>query len=359
MAIVLYLPAIALSAVTGLDVFVSILVMGVLATVYTVLGGMEAVVWTDVVQVFVLLGGAGLSLAIVLTQLDGGLGGLLSAGAEAGKLHVFNRTWDWTTTAVWVVLIGNWFNNLVPYTSDQAVVQRYLTTKDERAAARSIWTNACLIIPSTATLFMLGTALWAFYGAKPHLLRPDLPTDSIFPLFMAQQPPAGLAGLVIAGVFAASMSTLDSSLNSVSTALTTDFYGRFRREATDADKLRLAKRLTAGLGALATASSIWLATTGASSMWDTFQAAMGLFGGALAGLFALGILSRRANGVGALIGAVFSVVTLAWVQQMTDLHFFLYGMVGVLSCVGVGYVMSVALPQPGRDLAGLTIHDRG
>ena len=248
MAIVLFLPAIALSTVTGISVYSCILLMGALATLYTVLGGIKAVIWTDVLQVFVLYGGALLSLVILVSSMDGGLSGIVSTGLEYDKFHMFNWTWDWTTTAVWVVLVGNLFMNLVPYTSDQAVVQRYFTTKDQAAAARSIWTNAILIVPSTLTLFLLGTSLWAFYRDNPEMLNPTLPTDSIFPLFIAQHLPAGIAGLLIAAVFAASMSTLDSSLNSVSAALVTDFFVRFRPDSTERSRLVLARSLTAGLG---------------------------------------------------------------------------------------------------------------
>ena len=340
MAIVLFLPAIALSTVTGISVYACILVMGALSTLYTVMGGMKAVIWTDVVQVFVLYGGALLSLVILLTSLDGGLAGLVSEGLAYDKFHMFNWTWDWTTTAVWVVLVGNLFLNLVPYTSDQAVVQRYFTTKDEKTAARSIWTNAILIVPSTLTLFLLGTGLWAFYRSNPALLDPALPTDSIFPLFISQQLPAGVAGLLIAAVFAASMSTLDSSLNSVSAALVTDFFVRFRPSSSDRTRLALARVLTAGLGVLATATSIALATFDIASLWDTFQGMMGLLGGGLAGLFALGMFFRSANGAGAMTGAVSSILILYWVQQHSDLHFFLYGAVGVLSCVVVGLATS-------------------
>ena len=343
MAIVLFLPAIALSTVTGISVYTCILVMGVLSTLYTVMGGMRAVIWTDVVQVFVLYGGALLSLAILLVSTDGGLSGIVSAGMEYDKFHMFNWTWDWTTTAVWVVVVGNLFMNLVPYTSDQAVVQRYFTTRDEKTAARSIWTNAILIVPSTLTLFLLGTGLWAFYRENPALLDPSLPTDSIFPLFIAQQLPAGIAGLLIAAVFAASMSTLDSSLNSVSAALVTDFFVRFRPESSDGSRLALARWLTAILGILATATSIALATFDIGSLWDTFQGMMGLLGGGLAGLFALGIFFRSANGRGAMVGAVSSVLILYWVQQHSDLHFFLYGAVGVLSCVLIGLASSQVL----------------
>jgi len=357
MAIVLFLPAIALTTVTGIDVYVCIFAMGLLATLYTALGGVEAVIWTDVLQVFILLGGALLSLVLILTRLDGGLGGLLDAGMAADKFHVFNWEWDYTTTAVWVVLVGNFFNNLVPYTSDQAVVQRYLTTRDEASARKGILVNAAMLVPSTLILFMLGTALWAFYRMQPELLNPELPADAVFPLFISQQLPTGIAGLVVAGVFAASMSTLDSSLNSVSAAITTDFYGRFKKGADDASKLRLARGLTILFGVLATGVATALAASNVGSLWDAFQATMGLFGGALAGLFALGVFTRRANGAGALVGAVTSVLVLAWTQQNTPAHFFLYGMIGVLTCFIVGYLASLALPADKGDSSGLTLFD--
>ena len=130
MAIVLFLPAIALSAVTGIDVYACIVVMGILCTVYTVLGGIEAVIWTDFLQVIVLIGGALISLVIIAANVEGGFSGIVSVGMADSKFHAVNWTWDMTTTAIWVMVIGNIFVNLVPYTSDQAVVQRYFTTKD-------------------------------------------------------------------------------------------------------------------------------------------------------------------------------------------------------------------------------------
>ena len=148
------------------------------------------------------------------------------------------------------------------------------------------------------------------------------------------------------------MSTLDSSLNSVATALTTDWYARFRPNARDHSKLVLARWLTAILGVMATTISLVLASFDVGSLWDTFQASMGLFGGGLAGLFALGILTRRANGRGALVGAAASVFVLAWVQRNTEAHFFLYGMVGVTSCFSIGYLSSFFFPQDGSRSCG-------
>ena len=356
MGIVLFLPAIALSAVTGMSVTTCILIMGVLATMYTVMGGIEAVIWTDVVQVIVLLGGAILSLIWVLAETGGGVGAAFSAAHEAGKFHTFNWTWDITVAAVWVVVVGNVLSNLVPYTADQAVIQRYLTTKDEREAKKAIWTNAALSIPSAFIFFSVGTALWLFYRHHPTHLNPTLSTDAIFPLFIAVELPAGITGLVVAGLFAAAMSTLDSSMNSVATAIVTDFYRRFNPSAPDRRCLNLARWLTLLLGAAGVGTALWMASSGIKSLWDAFITILGLTGGALAGMFVLGIFTRRAHGVGTLIGAVGGAIVLYLVQSRTSVHFFLYAAVGIVSCVVIGYVASLIIPAKRRDLRGLTVY---
>lgn len=356
MGIVLFLPAIALSAVTGISITTCILLMGVLATLYTVMGGIEAVIWTDVVQVIVLIGGAILSLIWVLAETGSGIGAAFSTAMAADKFHTFNWTWDITTAAVWVVVVGNIFSNLVPYTADQAVIQRYLTTKDEKEARRAAWTNAWLSVPSALIFFSVGTALWLFYRSHPTHLSPSLSTDAIFPLFIAMELPAGITGLVVAGLFAAAMSTLDSSMNSVSTALVTDFYRRFRPNAPDRRCLNLARWLTVILGAAGVGTALWMANSGIKSLWDAFITILGLTGGALAGMFVLGIFTRRAHGTGALIGAIGGAAVLYFVQRSGAVHFFLYAAVGIVACVTIGYVASLIIPCKKRDLSGLTIY---
>ena len=358
MAIVLFLPAIALSTVTGIDVYACILVMGILCTIYTVLGGIEAVIWTDLLQVIVLMGGAFISLVIIATNVDGGWGGIISIGLADSKFHLVNWTWDMTTTAIWVMVIGNIFVNIVPYTSDQAVVQRYLTTKDEKEAAKAIWTNAALIVPEVFLWFGLGTALYAFYKSQPALASPAIPTDTIFPFFIAQQLPTGIAGLVLAALFAAAMSTVDSSLNSVATVIVTDFFRRFKRSVSDHACLKLARWLTGMLGVLATVSAVLMATYEIQSLWDLFQTLIGLLGGIMAGLFVLGIFTRRANAPGALIGAISAAAVLYLIQSYTAVHFFLYAAVGIVTCSIVGYLASLGFPAETRSLEGLTVFTR-
>jgi len=358
MGVVVLLPALALSAVTGIDTWLCILIMGVLCTIYTVLGGIEAVIWTDVLQVFVLLGGAILSFFVIAGKIDGGFAGMLSVAREGGKLRMANFTWDYTVMALYIVFFGNFLGNLVPYTTDQAVVQRYLTVKDEKAARRAIWTNAIMTVPGSIIFFGIGVALFAFYRSRPELLNPTLHNDAIFPLFIKQQLPAGIAGLVIAGVFAAAMSSLDSSMNSIATAVTTDFYRRFNPDAPDHKCLTLARVVTVILGALGTGVALLLAMyqERLKSLWFTFTKIMGLVGGSLAGIFLLAVFTKRASGTATLIGAIAGATAQICVSSFTDVHFFLYAAVGMGVTFVVGYVVSLFMPGDEKSLDGLTIY---
>jgi len=277
-------------------------------------------------------------------------------GRGADKFHALNLTWDYTTTAVWVVLLGNLFTNLVPYSADQTVIQRYLTTPTEKQAANAIWTNAALTVPAALIFFFLGTALYAFYKTRPESLNPTVETDAILPWFVVQELPVGIAGIVLAAIFAAAMSSLDSSMNSMATVMVTDFYHRFKPGSSDRTRLMLARIITVVLGAFGTGCALLMATYPIKSLWDLFLALLGLLGGGLAGLFILGIFTRRANSAGAIIGVICSTVILYCVQQFTDVHFFLYGAIAIASCASIGYLASLLIPSSKPPADNLTIH---
>ncbi|GAG30661.1 unnamed protein product, partial [marine sediment metagenome] len=246
--------------------------------------------------------------------------------------------------------LGSAMQQLVSYTADQTVVQRYLTTADEKAAARGIWTNAVLTIPATLIFFGVGTALWAFYKTNPAMLNPTGKSDDIFPWFIAQQLPMGVAGLVIAGLFAAAMSSLDSSLNSMATTITTDFYRWRRPQATDRQCLKLARWLTVALGLFGILSAIIMAVLQSESMWDQYIKVIGLLGGGLAGLFALGIFTRRTTGRGAVVGFLGSAGVLFCVSYFQLVNLLLYAAVGIVGCFVIGYLASRLMPDRRRDL---------
>jgi solute:Na+ symporter, SSS family len=353
MAIVLFLPSLALSVVSDLNLYVCILGMGLLSTLYTLMGGAEAVTWTEVLQAVILFGSAILTLVLIAHGVSGGFGTLLAIAQADGKLHVANWSWDFTVASVWVVLLGNLFAQLIPYTTDQAVIQRYLSTPDEKQAGQAIWTNALITIPASLIFFGIGTALYGFYKEHPQLLNPGLQMDAIFPWYIVSQMPPGVSGLVIAGLFAAGQSGTQSS---VATAIVTDFHRRFHQDLGEERLLQLARMWTVILGFVGMGAATLIATFSIQSLWDVFLAVVGLFGGGLAGIFALGIFTQRAHGVGALIGGFTSALVLFVVQRFTPLHFFLYAPVGILSCFLIGYLASRIIPSEAQNLKGLTIY---
>ncbi|MHC4130897.1 MAG: sodium:solute symporter family protein [Planctomycetota bacterium] len=359
MAVVMYLPALALAAITPLSEQQCILLMGILSIIYCTMGGLEAVVWTDTIQSFVLLGGALFSLILIITHIDGGLGAFMTTAAEHSKFQMINFDFSSTsfaTTALWVVVLGGIGQNFVPYTSDMAVVQRYMSVPDINRAKKAIWTNAVAILPASILFFGVGTALFVFYTHNPDHLDPTFKTDAIFPLFIARQLPTGIAGLVVAGIFAAAQSTISTSLNSTSTALVTDFVRPFKSALPERTYLRLGRLFTAAMGILGILLALSFAASDIKSLWDQFMRILGLFGGPMCGLFCLGIFTTRTTGTAALIGALAGAAGLFLIQQYTNVHLLLYAMVGIVICFVCGYLASLVLPRSKKPIQGLTIY---
>lgn len=360
-AIVLYLPALALSSATDINIYAAILAIGVLCIIYTVMGGIEAVVWTDAIQALVLLGGALLCLFIVIFNLEGGMGTLIDIAREDGKGLV--AEWDLldfssSTNSGWVIFLGFLFASLPSYTAGQDVVQRYVTTPSEKAAARSLWLNLPMTLLGSLLFFSLGTALYAFYKSQPELLDPTLErNDGILPFFILQNLPVGVAGLIVAGIFAAAQSTISSSLNSVATAFVTDYYGRILKpESPDAARLAVARGVVIALGLVGILLASWIAATGMKSAFDAFNTFIGMALGPVGGMFFLGVFVKRSSGSAALIGAVvgfLTVLTLHFARQVgaIDLWPILNGMISftVTAVVGalVGLSCRTSLPSDG------------
>ncbi|MFI4874631.1 MAG: sodium:solute symporter [Blastopirellula sp. JB062] len=354
MGVVLLLPAVAIAAATGSNVLTAVIVMGVLATTYTVLGGIEAVIWTDVVQVLVLVGGAAVCLCVAMFQIGGPVQ-LIQMASAADKLTVFDWSSSPSEPSTWVLFVGFFFINLIAYTTDQTVVQRYLTTPDERAAARSVWLNGLMTIPTGLLFLLLGTALWSFYESNPELATPAN-VDQIVPWFVMRQLPAGIAGLVIAGIFAAAMSSLDSSMNSIASAAVNDFWIRLTGPTKPELEIRLARFLTLLIGAVGTAMALVMAVSDIASLFDYFNLMLGMLGGGLSGIFILAVFTTRANWIGAIFGLIAGAIATAIVQFDSSVHVYLAGAAGTLTCVTIGYVASRVTPASQIDLQGLTIH---
>ncbi|MDZ7620442.1 MAG: sodium:solute symporter, partial [Patescibacteria group bacterium] len=357
MGIVMSLAGLALAAVTPLSPAQSVLLIGLLSVVYCTLGGVEAVVWTDAIQTIVLLGGAVLCLTVMLAGVEGNLGTLLTTAWEGEKFRLANLHWDPTSAslALWVVVLGGLGQQFASYTSDQAVVQRYMTTPDEKRAARAIWTNALLAVPGSLLFFAMGAGLYVFYKTNPDKLDPTFSTDQILPLFIAHELPIGVAGLVVAGIFAAAQSTISTSMNSTATTVVTDFLRPFGVLRSERAYLWAARALTLLLGCGGTLLGLWFVNPAIRSLWDQFLAVIGLFMGVLGGLFCLGMLTRRANGLGAAVGTVCGVTAMLLTARWTAVQGYLYAAIGIAVCFLTGYAASLLAPAPGKKVDGLTV----
>jgi SSS family transporter len=356
MATTLLLPAMALSATTGLSETTSILAMGIVTTIYTAMGGFKAVIWTDVVQTVLMLGGALLTFGIIVAQVPGGVGGVLEITREFDKFRPFDWTPDLTTATVYV--FGLWTVGQLLGGVSQDFAQRAFSTPNVRAAQRSMITAAVVSIPGTLIFFGTGTALFAYYHTHAAQLPPLLANDNIVPLFVVQNVPAGVAGLIVAGIFAAAMSTL-SGMNSVATVIVRDFYRFSGRTSDDAREVRLARIVTYACGALATGAALYMAQLSIASLWDNFSKTMAILGGGMAGVGALGMLTTRANTFGVYCSIVVGAVWVTYIATATRLHFAIYGLTTLVVCFITGYLASLLYTRarglPPRNLTGLTI----
>lgn len=355
MGLVVYLPAVALSAVAPLDTISCILIMGLLSTVYTVLGGIEAVIWIEVIQAILLMGGAIVCVILAINGIDGGMSGFWQTAVADDKFSVGSLNLDFSSSSLIVLLIGNIFIRLGNLISDQAIVQRYMTTKSVKDARKSLWMDVKVSIPWAIIIYLLGTALYVYYKNHPGLLNPSLPTDGILPSFVAHTAPSGLSGLIIAAVFAASMATIESHIHSVATIFTIDLYGRRARQKSSQQQLKTAKVTTVVLGLLATMLAVILLYFDIKSILDLFTELTGVFLGASAGLFLLGIFTTRANSTGAVAGAIISSLIILSLQRFSAVNFWLYSAIGMLSCLLIGYLFSFFLTGR-KSIEGLTIY---
>ena len=308
MATVIYAPAMALSIATGLPLLASILLMGLLATLYTVAGGLAAVLWTDVVQFIMLIGGA-LFVAIVLcVKHPDGAVGIISFARAHNHLQLDGSLSLWRMTLTGVA-ISFFFQMMQDYGTDQVTVQRLLATKTKRGMAKAIAFNAGVDFCIISLLLFIGLGLFAYYERNPCLLPDTISGDKIFPYFIATALPAGISGLLIATIFAAAMSSMDSGINSMATVVVKDFTGEGTRP------VHRARVVTAALGLLATGLSALLFFIGeAQGIIETFATFMGLFSAPVLALFLLGLLTKQGSFNAWLPAAVLAIGGTAWLQ---------------------------------------------
>ncbi|MFL0104212.1 sodium:solute symporter family transporter [Tenacibaculum maritimum] len=339
--IILLLPSLAISIVTGIPVEASILIMGFLCIFYTAFGGIEAVIWTDVMQVIVLLGGSVLAVVWILLHTEASFNDMIRYASEKNKFNVINTNFDFTEATFWVVLIGGLASAMVTQGTDQTIVQRFLTSANVKDSQKTLYTNAVLTLPASIIFFGIGTLLFIFYSEMPSALSPAISNnDSIFPWYIVHELPIGVSGLLVAGIFSAAMSSISSSLNSVSTAYCNDFYAHFKPNVSDVKLLQIARMVTVATGILGVLLALWMASSNIKSLWDQFYRYLGLFTGGLGGMFLLGMLTKRATAKGTLLGLLCSAILIWYVSNFTEINFLMYSFFGVVSCFGFGYLFS-------------------
>ncbi|NQU54050.1 MAG: cyclically-permuted mutarotase family protein [Bacteroidetes bacterium] len=354
MALVLFLPSLALTTVTGIDIYTCIVLMGVITIIYCTMGGVEAVVWGDVIQGFVLLSGAVVAVFFLISGTEGGMGKLIEISMDNHKFTMFDFALSWKSATIWVILLGGLANNLISYSADQTVIQRYLTTKDEKSAAKGIMLNGVLAVIVSVIFYFIGTALYVYYKTHPEELNFVMQnTDSIFPHFIMSKMPVGVAGLLIAAIFSATMSTVSSNVNSLSTAFTSDFYCHFFPGSTDKKQLSVARWSGIVFGGIGVGFALLMATLNILSLFDYFNYILGLLASGLGALFLMGIFFPRINGKSALIGFVLGTGFLFLVKAQTDISFLLFGFIGMAATLFFGLIFSFFFKNE-KEIKGLT-----
>jgi SSS family solute:Na+ symporter len=329
MGTIFYGLALTINALTGIQLELIILVSGLVIIFYTVLGGMEAVIWTEVIQAILKTLGALLILALIINQI--GLEDVLAIGQRDAKFSLGSFAPDVTTSSFWVILAYGFFINLTNFGIDQNYIQRYHTAKNTQDAAKSIWLCVGYYVPVSFLFFFIGTALYAYYDLNPALIA-DLKQqvaleknvsmgalkasdygDRVLPFFMKTQIPKGLLGLLLAALLSAGMSTMSSGMNSSATVFLKDIYLRYvQPDLTPQKQLRVLLIATVVMGCLGILFGISM--IGVKSLLDVWWKLSGIFAGGMLGIFLLGFLAKHVTNGAAKIAALVGVIVIAWMS---------------------------------------------
>jgi len=315
---ILYLLALPLNSMLGWDVRTIIILTGISVILYSMIGGITAVIWTDTIQGIILIAGAIVCALILTFSMPEGPGQLFSIAMKHHKFSMGSFDLSLTNSTFWVVLIYGVFINLQNYGIDQNYVQRYMTAKSEKSAQFSALFGGLLYIPVSFIFFYIGTSLFAYYTARPELLPAGITGDKVFPYFIAHGLPVGVKGLVIAAIFAAGMSTVASSLNSGATVILVDFFKRFDSGISDKKSMRILYLFSFLIGVLGI--FVGLALMKVESALDAWWDLASIFSGGMLGLFLLGYISKNVKNAQAVIGVIIGVILIAW-MSLSSMYF--------------------------------------
>ena len=333
---ILYLLALPMNVLLGWHIQTIIVVTSVAIVLYSMLGGMKAVIWTEAIQGIILIGGALVCMFILLFDMPGGPVQTFSIAMEDGKFSLGSFGSSLSESTFWVCLIYGIFTNLQNYGIDQSYVQRYHTAKNEKEAKFSALFGGYLFIPVSAVFFMIGTGLYAFYKVHPGILPDGVGADYVFPFFIVNELPVGLTGLLIASIFAAGMSTIATSVTSSSTIILTDYYQRFRKHAGNRERMLVLKLSSVGVGVAGIL--VAFAFMSVQSALDAWWALASIFSGGMLGLFLLGYISRKARNFDAVLGVVCGVILVFWIVISPFVHANLAIVFGTLLIFLVGFL---------------------
>jgi len=375
---VLFLVSIPVHLATGIAIWQIIVIMGVLVTAYTVLGGIEAVIWTDVMQAVVLLLGGVISYIFIVNQLPGGSEQVFAAASftnEAGeavnKFSLGENEWNLGERTLWTMLILGFVGWMNFFVTDQSVVQRYIASRSTGQARFATGLYAVTVLPTWAFFYLIGTALFVFYQQFPNeevATMAGAEADTIFPYFILTELPVVLTGIIIAGLLAAAMSSLDSSMNAISTVLTTDVLrGYLMRGRSDAFYLRCAKLTSLATGIIMIFGAIGFSQLPKESMTDINWIMTSLLAGGLVGLFFAGMFSKRIGYKSVIVALACAFVTNVFLGKsinaesgmtaIPNLHSYWIGTVVNLLFLAVAWAFSFVFREPIRDqqVDGLTV----
>jgi len=377
MSMVLYLLCLAISGMTGFDVAVLIFIIGVATIIYTFYGGIEGVVWTEVIQGFLLLGGGVLALYFLLFMTPVGPEEVLQVGFEKSKFKLAEFDFTWQEICVYVLLWSGFNLYMSKYATDQTVVQRYLLSPSTDQARRSLWISVLLLGVVWILFMLIGALLWVYYEIQPGLLPAEVRNipDKVFAYFIAHELPAGVTGLILAGIFAASMSTLSADLNSLGSVLIDDFYNKLARRSTEEQRLWFSRLSVLVTGLLSIILALFLTRFEEQSMVDGFLIFTAIIAGGMLGMFFLGFFTRRCSKDGLYIGLVVGVAFIIWatltnpktgmIESSTLLWFPRFkvnllwlGLLGNLVVFAVGYAASLIVTPGHKAPEGLTIYGK-
>ncbi len=327
----------------------AIAIVTMLTLIYTLKGGMAAVIWTDVVQLVVYLAGTLVGFFTILHLVPGGWQTIHSVAAEAGKFQIFDFSWDFHVTyTFWSGVIGGAFLTTASHGTDQLIVQRLLSSRSERQAKMALLASGVMVLFQFSLFLLIGAMLFAFYRLFPPVVG-FTRTDTIFPVFVVTRMPHGISGLLISAILAAAMANLSAALNSLSSTTIVDFYSRIKPKESEEHRVYLSRVATVGW-ALALFALAIVARRGGRVLEAGLSIASVAYG-ALLGVFLLGVLTRQATERGAMVGMLAGFLLNIYLWQWTRVPFTWYVALGSITTFVVGYAASFPTPRKADDEA--------